>query len=287
MPRRVTFAAPPSPPQPPPRRPAFAELRSTYGDVSVTLRQVARHGRCRLAAGAAAAAKAPAPDQARARRSARVAHALRAARWRPTRGPKLALPDARRLRRSYGGVGVGGASRSLYLILDVISSVGRPHSRWVYSTSDAYLAVDPAHLALLSGRAAAPEVAYERVHMVNDDCALLPPPGSRATPQALAALAEAVDDATYAQLRAVLLSGGGGGDAAAADGGGGGGGDDADASTASLRGSLVLLPSSVAPRRRAARRTRRRTRSSGRPRTWRAAAARRGRRAAAPAVADE
>ena len=170
---------------------------------------------------------------------------------RPSRGPKLALPDAIRVRRRFGGLGrahtKGSSSSSesssaatsgpVYIIFDVLSSVGKPWRRWVYSSSDAYLAIDPAHLALLSGYSIGPTIHRERVRVVNDDCSLLSPPAAigsaasstayaLATDEARRAIARTVDLATYAQLRALLV------DAPTA----------ALGEAAELRGSLVMIP---------------------------------------------
>lgn len=185
----------------------YLELASRYGDVSVTVRQ-------------AVADTVP---------SVAWASVYSASGLRAVKGPKLSRTDAKRLQKRYHGLGTAAsASDTLptYIVFDVESTVGKPWRRWIYSTSDAYLAIDPAHLAMLSGSAIAPSIKKERVRIVNDDCYLLAPPaGSEATAADYSAIATKVDLATYAQLRAVLL---GLGDVAA---------DDEEV----LRGSLVLV----------------------------------------------
>ena len=96
----------------------------------------------------------------------------------------------------------------------------------MYTTSDMYLTIDPAHVTFLSGSALSPNVRTERVRIINDDCNLLPPPLRSGMPSARewTQIAEAVDVATYEQLRRSLL-----------------GATEGFSSASELRGSLVLL----------------------------------------------
>ena len=198
----------------------YLELSALFGEVSVTLRQASPPP-------GEAARMPPPPPPAHPGSVAPIAsswaqcHA--ATGTRVQRGPKIVLPDAARLASRYAGIGSLTSSRELYLVIDVVSTVGRPWSRWVYTTSDMYLTIDPAHVTFLSGSALSPNVRTERVRIINDDCNLLAPPG---TPSARewTQIAEAVDVATYEQLRRSLL-----------------GATEGFSSGSELRGSLVLL----------------------------------------------
>jgi len=176
----------------------FPLLATSSGEIAITLRQ------------------APRAETAPAAWAQTYQGTSRGQGFRPSSpGPKLTRPDAARLQRRYGGVGRRGAlTKNVYLVVDVRSSVGEhPLGRWVYASEPALLAVDPAHVGLASGWAIAPDIAFERVRIVSDDCTLLPLPSGAAAAAAgptgmgsdAPGMQEQIEIAIYEQLRAALL----------------------------------------------------------------------------------
>lgn len=62
-------------------------------------------------------------------------------------GLRLLEADAQRLMKTYGAdYGDRGASKHIFLTIDVVGSAGVPHSRWIFASRSAYLVLDPAQV---------------------------------------------------------------------------------------------------------------------------------------------
>lgn len=87
-------------------------------------------------------------------------------------GLRLLDEDARRLMNAYGAsYGDRTATGQLFLSIDVEGSSGVPPSRWLFVTREAFLVLDPALLAFLTGGLLLPTIKREKVRFADNDCA--------------------------------------------------------------------------------------------------------------------
>ncbi len=91
---------------------------------------------------------------------------------KPT-GLRLLDADARRLSSTYGELYADReAEAHLFLIIDVTSTSGVPHSRWYFSTRAAFFVVGPPLLSFLTASLLleSAHLTRERVRFVDNDC---------------------------------------------------------------------------------------------------------------------
>jgi len=93
--------------------------------------------------------------------------------------PAGRIPEVRMLKRDADLIrseitqvhGVPGPDTpDTYIVLDVMASPGVPRSRWIYTTREFFLALEPFNLVLLSGGVLVPRIRHFRVHFTNAAC---------------------------------------------------------------------------------------------------------------------